>query len=490
MNTMLNLTEFEIRERRLRSVISYHGTASDLNEKSKKTALKCGSRTYQQCSDCSQGCAETVTYLIKDAAVIVHSPIGCCSNPSLTELQGEVVTRQRGLKPQRAQIICSNIREKDTIYGASEKLKKAAYAAKERFNPSAIFVHSSCAAGIIGEDLEAQTDQLEKELKIPVIPVFCEGFKSRIWSTGFDAAFHGILRKLVKPPEEKQADLVNVFNFVGNDTFSGLLKKLGLRVNYLVPLTDIRTISKMSEAACTAHICETLATYIANGLEKQYGVPEVKTPAPFGIKWTDQWLREVAKYTGKEEIVEQVIQSEHERIQPELEQIRERLKGIRVYIFAGDSYAHSLANMATDLGLELVGLTTLHHDQKTDGNTEELNTLNHLIKDKGEIENYSVCNKQPFQVIKIVKKLQPDLLIVRHMNMTILGTKLGIPSVLEGDVNVSAGYDGFIKLGKRLHEALLRKKVLKTIADHVELPYTDWWLQEEDPFYFDGGNKL
>jgi nitrogenase molybdenum-iron protein alpha chain len=146
--------------------------------------------------------------------------------------------------------------------------------------------------------------------------------------------------------------------------------------------------------------------------------------------------------------------------------------------------------MATDLGLELIGLTTLHHDQKTDGGGEVLNTLGHLIRSKGEIDNYSVCNKQPYQVFKIIKKLQPDILIVRHMNMTILGTKLGIPAVLEGDVNVSAGYEGLVKLGRRLHEALLRKKVLKTIGDHIELPYTDWWLNEENPFYFDGGNEL
>ena len=490
MSTTIETAELEIRERRLHSVITYHGTATDLNEKSKKVALKCGSRTYQQCSDCSQGCAETVTYLLKDAAVLIHSPIGCCSSPVHAEFQGETVTRARGIDPQRAKIICTNIREEDTIYGAGEKLKKAAREAVRRFNPAAIFIHSSCAASIIGEDLEKYADDLEDELGIKIIPVYCEGFRSRIWSTGFDAAYHGILRKIVQPPRKKETDLVNLFNFMGTDSFRPLLNKLGLRVNYLVPMADVETISRMSEAACSAHICETLATYVASVLEKQYGVPEVKAPAPFGIEWTDEWLRDIARHTGKEDIVEDVIRAEHERIQPELDDIREKLKGVRAYIFAGDSYAHSLANMATDLGLELIGLTTLHHDQTTDGGGEVLNTLGHLIRSKGEIDNYSVCNKQPYQVFKIVKKLQPDILIVRHMNMTILGTKLGIPAVLEGDVNVSAGYDGLVKLGRRLHEALLRKKVLKTIGDHVELPYTDWWLNEENPFYFDGGNEL
>jgi nitrogenase molybdenum-iron protein alpha chain len=489
MSVNLDLTEVEVRERRLKSVITYSGTAKDLNEKSKTTSLKCGSRTYQQCSDCSQGCAETVTYLIRDAAVVVHSPIGCCASASGANIQIDVVTKARNLSSQNVNIICSNIQEKDTVYGGTAKLREAVYEAKKRFNPSAIFIHSSCAAGVIGDDIESEATQLEEELGIPIVPVFCEGFKSRIWSTGFDAAFHGILRKIVKPPKQKQKDLVNIFNFVGSDTFSPLLSKLGLRANYLVPLANIDTISRMSEAACTAHICETLATYVAKGLEQEYGVPEVKAPAPFGFEWTDEWLREIARYTGKEDIVEGVIASEHERIKPELEEIKKKLKGLRVYIFAGDSYAHSLANMALDLGLELVGITTLHHDQKTDGNVESLDTLGHLIRTKGDVENYTVCNKQPYQVFKIVKKLNPDLMIVRHMNMTILCTKLGIPSVLEGDVNVSAGYDGIIKLGERLYDALQTKKILKNIAEHVELPYTDWWINQEDPFYFNGGEN-
>lgn len=489
MSVNIKSSEVEIRERRLNSIISYTGSAKDLNEKSKIQSLECGNRSYGQCSDCSQGCAETVTYLIRDAAVVVHSPIGCCNSASPTNLQAGVVTKARGLTPQKVNVICSNIQEKDTVYGGQEKLREAVYEAKRRFDPAAIFVHSSCAAGIIGDDIDSQADELEEELGIPIIPVFCEGFKSRIWSTGFDAGFHGILKKIVKPPTQKQNDLVNVFNFEGSDTFGPLLQKLGLRTNYVVPLATIDTISKMSEAVCTAHICETLATYVAKGLEQEYGVPEVKAPAPFGIDWTDQWLREIAKLTGKEDIVEQVIASEHLRVRPEIDEIREKLKGKKVYIFAGDSFAHSLANISLDLGLDLLGITTLHHDQKTDGDVEGLDTLSHLIESKGDVKNFTVCNKQPYQVVKILKKLKPDLLIVRHANMTILGTKLGIPTVLEGDANISAGYDGVAKLGNRLYEVMQTKKILENIAAHIEWPYTDWWFEQEDPFYFEGGNS-
>ncbi|MDR1611616.1 MAG: nitrogenase, partial [Planctomycetota bacterium] len=461
--------------------------ARDLHEQSRSGSLPCGERIYGQCSDCSQGCAETITYLVKNAAVVVHSPIGCCNNASNYHIQSGIVTKLRGTVPVPVRVICSNISEQETVYGGREKLREAIDEAYRRFHPAAVFVHSSCAAGIVGDDIESVADEKEDELGIPVVPVYCEGFKSKIWATGFDAAFHGILRKIVRPAEKKQPDLVNLFNFEGSDTFRPMLEKLGLRTNYVIPLADVDVIATLSEAACTAHICETLAMYAAKALEQNFGVPEVKSPPPFGLEWTDRWLREVARLTGRENVVEDVIAAEHARVLPDIEKVRAGLKGKKAYIFAGDSYAHSLANAALDIGLEVIGITTLHHDQLTDGKDNALDSLGQLVNERGNIEPFTVCNKQPFQLFKIMKKIRPDILIVRHMNMTVLGSKLGIPTILEGDVNISAGYDGIAKLGRRIEKAIRTRKILETIASHVELPYSEWWLEEEDPFYFERG---
>ncbi|MDR3072821.1 MAG: nitrogenase, partial [Clostridiales Family XIII bacterium] len=426
-----------------------------------------------------------LSYTIRGAAVIEHSPIGC-SLPAPTAVGIGVAVASRGLPPQGVNVISTNIMEEETVYGGAEKLRDTIREAFDRFEPTAIFVQSSCAAGIIGDDIESVTDEMQEELGIPVVPVFCEGFKSRIWSSGFDASFHGILRKIVGQPRKKRPDLVNVFNFEGTDTFSPLLAKLGLRVNYVVPLADIEQLKQLSEAACTAHICETLATYPAKALEQEYGVPEVKSPPPFGIGWTDAWIREIARLTQKEEAAESLIASEHERIAPKLAEMKERLKGKSVYIFAGDSYAHSIANMLLDLGLNLLGITTLHHDQTTDAGVDETDSLGKLVAAKGDVDNFSVCNKQPYQVHKILSRLKPDILITRHMNMSVLGAKLGIPTINDGDVNVSVGYDGLIMLGERILQAYRTRRIFETISQHYECPYTDWWLSEPDPYYFEG----
>ncbi len=472
-------SEVEVRDRRLKSIISFQGKASELQECSENLKRPDGGRRFTQCSDCAQMCAATVCYNVRGAAVVVHSPMGCFANTPQIHEQIKNSAAGRGVEPFKAQIICSNISEKETIYGGLKKLEEAISLAVERFSPTAIFVQSSCAAGIVGDDIESLADEMAERLGIPIVPVFCEGFKSKIWSSGFDAAYHGLLRKVVRKPEKKQEDLVNIFNFLGSDSFTPILAKLGLRPNYLVPLADIDTIARMGEAACSTQICETLGTYVVDVLEKEFGVPKINAPAPYGMDWTDRWYREVARVTGRSGMVEDLIEEEHARIRPELEELRAELSGKRVYIYAGDSYAHNMASLVTDLGMEICGITTLHHDMRTDGKDAADSTLSEMIRVAGDVDGFSVCNKQPYEVIKLIKRANPDFMIVRHMNMTILGGKLGIPCLLEGEINISAGYDGILILGKRIRDLLKARGILTTLKEYNTFPYTGWWMEQE-----------
>lgn len=490
MSEFTNTAEVEVRERRLQAILSYHGNAEDLLKKSNEGELKSINRTYSQCSSCAFSCSANSIVTVEDAVVIGHSPIGCSTQIPGRNVNVLAATGSWGMKPRGIRYISSNIEEKDTIYGAAEKLRTAIREADKRYHPKVIFIQSSCASGIIGEDLESIAGEMEQEVGYSIVPVYCEGFKSKIWASGFDASYHGILRKLVKAPKEKQKDLVNVFSFVGSDTFSKLLGKLGVRVNYMVTLNNLEEIEKMTEATCSATICETLSTYITNVLEKDYNVPNIVSPPPYGINWTDNWLREIAKFTGKSDIVEEVIKSEHERIRPRLEELRQQLQGKTIYVMSGQAFAYNLSNIAYDLGLKIVGVNQLHHDQHYDGD-HRFNALESLVEKTGNIENISVCNLQPYEIIKVLKKLKPDILLARHRGITPLGTKLGIVSLLEGDSNSSIGYDGLISMGERLVEALQTQVLVDNFANHAQIPYSKWWLEEiEDPFYFEGGKTV
>ena len=151
-------------------------------------------------------------------------------------------------------------------------------------------------SGIIGDDVEGIAAALEKEIGIPVVAVPCDGFRSRVWATGFDAAYHAILSRIVKPAVVKN-EKINIINFWGSDVFGSLLGRLGLAANYVTPFTTIERLERLSESMATVQVCHTLGTYLAAGLEQRFGVPEIKAPAPYGIPATDAWLRELGRVT-------------------------------------------------------------------------------------------------------------------------------------------------------------------------------------------------
>ena len=54
--------------------------------------------------------------------------------------------------------------EKDTIFGSSDALRKIILEVNKRYSPKAIFVTSSCATGIIGEDIDSVVDDVRDEI--------------------------------------------------------------------------------------------------------------------------------------------------------------------------------------------------------------------------------------------------------------------------------------------------------------------------------------
>jgi nitrogenase molybdenum-iron protein alpha chain len=478
-------SEVPIREQRLGSISGYQGTVGDLCRRSQTGTLVDQDRSFTQCTSCSSVTAICQLAMIQDAAVVNHAPLGCAGDFGNFNFINRSGQHKRGWKLANARLISSNLRENDMVFGGAAKLHEAIQAAFSRYQPKAIFITTSCASGIIGEDIEGLADKAEAELGIPIIPVYCEGFKSKIWATGFDAAYHGILRKVVKPAAQKRPEVINIINFWGDDIFTELLGKIGLVPNYVVPFSSIVQLEKLSEAGATVQICSTLGTYLAAGLEEQFGVPEVKAPPPYGVAGTDAWLRELGKVTHKEQEVEMLITSEKAAIAAELAELKTKLKGVRGFVSAGAIHGHSLISVLKELGLEVVGGCVWHHDQKFDHGDERADSLQHIITHYGDV-NFGVCSKQSFELVNLLNRLKPDIFVVRHNGMAVWGAKLGIPTFLMGDEHFGFGYRGLINYGQKIVDTIANPAYVKNLAAHTKLPYTAWWLQQE-PYSFMGG---
>jgi nitrogenase molybdenum-iron protein alpha chain len=434
------------------------------------------------------GCAEqTVEYQashVRDAVLIYHSPVGCSAGQAGTNISYRICSLRRGQTPTDAIGISTNLSERDMVYGGVEKLREAIDLAWERHRPNAIFIATSCATGIIGDDVESVTRERQEEFGIPVVPVFCEGFKSKHWSSGFDAIQHGILRQIVRRnPPRKQEDLVNVFVLSGSDIYTPILANLGLRVNLVVNVATVENLAQLSEASASTSFCYSLASYLGAALEQEFGVPEVKAPPPYGFAGTDAWLRAIAKITHREEQAERFIASEHERVRPKVEKLREQLSGLKGYVAMGEGFAHGVIAVLRELGVTLDGSLVYHHDPIYDNPDKQRDTLGHLIDTYGDIEYLSVANAQPYQLYNLLKRVDPDFIIIRQGGLAPLATRLGVAALpLEGDSNLPVGYQGIIDLGEELVSVLAQRKFHEDLAAHTTLPYKKSWLEQPDPF--------
>lgn len=483
-NINLTLPSVEIREIRLNSLTSYSGQASDLVKEAQARKAKDEPRSFMQCVGCSITKAACMAILIQDAAVVEHGPIGCSTCFHGYDFSYLNDGKKKGLEaPAQRRIFSTNVQEKDTVYGGSEKLRKTIKEAHERSGANAIFVLSTCATAIVGDDIESVCDEMEEELGIPVISIVCEGFRSKVWTTGFDAAYHGIARKLIKPAETKRDDLINVINFWGSDRFTDWFAPFGCKPNYITPFASVEQLAHSSESALTVQACSTLGSYLGAALEQEFGVPELPTAPPYGIAQTDRWFRAIGKALGKEDIAEQVIAEKKEKYLGRIDQLREIFKGKRAFVTGGAAHGHALMAVLGELGFDVVGSSIFHHDSVYDSERKENDQLDLRLSDYGDIPNFRVCSKQEYEIVNALHKLHPDIFISRHFGMSLWGAKFGIPSIQIDDEHFCMGYEGLVDYGERLITVMENNEFVLNLHKHAINPYTKWWF-DQDPDYF------
>jgi nitrogenase molybdenum-iron protein alpha chain len=474
----------QVREARLGSITGFQGTAAELVGCARRGQLRDGERSFTQCLGCSTSNAACTVILVQDAAVVSHGPVGCSACFHEFAFTYRVNGVHRGVeRPTPRRIFSTNLTEQETIFGGNEKLAAALREVHQRTHAAALFIVTTCTSAIIGDDVEGVAAAAEAELGVPVVAIFCEGFRSRIWTSGFDAGYHAIARKLIKPAREKDPTRVNVINFWGADIFTPLLGRIGLRPRYLTPYATVQDLAESADAVATVQVCATLGSYLGAALEQHFGVPEIKVAAPYGIAQTERWWRELGRMTGKAAEVERLLAEERERWLPRIEALRAQLQGKTAYVTAGASHGHALIAVLRELGLAVQGAAVFHHDPLYDNGAVGADALQAVVEDSGDVPGYSVCNKQEYELANILDKVRPDVLLARHGGMTLWGGKFGIPSLLVGDEHFGMGFQGVVNYGERILDAIENDEFVKNLARHAINPYTDWWMRQR-PFHF------
>ena len=467
-----------IRENRLGSITGFVGDLETLVKKSEDGSLRNRERCFSQSSSCLSGCALNALAAIRNVAVVYHAPAGCTAMASNDAVKfGQIAARVN--KTTNSVFVCTDLNEKDTVFGATNDLAKIIRHTYEVYKPDAIFVSTSCVSGVTGEDVDGVASDLDKELPIPVIPVHCEGFKSRIWASGFDISDHAVLQGIVQPPKQKRRT-INIKNFyesarpqitkIFNEVFDA-------EPQFLYCNSTIEELSHLSEALATVCICGTLGTYLGNALEEKYGVPYVRTINHSGVTGFETWLRGIGDAIGKRAEAEAYIEKQRAIYLPQIEEVTAQLKGLKAVIGMGPGFTYEIARVLQEFGMTVEYALAWHYDYKYD-NGKVPPALEHLLANSPKDMKVAVADQQNYEVLNILNHYKPDVYFSRHPGTTVWAIKQGFAAVFVADEYTVFGYEGTLSFAKLIRDTVTNRSFEKNLAARIKLPYTKWWYEQ------------
>ena len=479
MSVNLHSSDVPTREARLGSITGYHGDLKDLVNQSRCGTLKNRERCFSQSSSCASGCAISQLLAIRDVAVVYHAPSGCSLVGAGTNVLYSQLAAGIGEK-YNSVVVGTDMDENDTVFGAEKTLRNIIVHTYETYHPKAIFISSSCVSGVIGEDIDSLVSELQDEFDIPVISIHCEGFKSRIWASGFDISDHAILQGIVKPPKEKR-QVINFKNFFESHRkqITNLFAEFDVGVQFLFANSTVEELEHLSESLATVCICGTLGTYLGNALEELYKVPYIRTINPMGVIGFEAWLREIGKVIDKSQKVEAYIEKQRAIYLPQIEEVVKELKGRRAVIGMGPGYTYEISRVLQEFGIEVVWAAAWHYDYQYDDNHVPP-ALDYLEQNSPNNIKLSVADQQNYEVLNILNEYKPDLYFSRHPGSTVWAIKQGITAVFVADEYMVFGYEGALRFAKAIVDALKNRSFEENLAARVKLPYTQWWYQQNN----------
>jgi nitrogenase molybdenum-iron protein alpha chain len=486
-----------IKEDRVGSVNAYAGKISQLVKEGKKEGhfvqLR---RKFQQTAMCMMTQTTGRIISVREAALVIHGAIGCGAAGIAGYRQiFKNIPPELG-KPPDFELcgISTNLNERDIVYGGVEKLKKTIIEAERRYGPKAIFVITSCASGVMGDDIEGAVEAVKDKVKATIVPIHCEAFKTGISQTAFDSMAHAVVKYLVKEPRSKQEDLVAVpapFSITWSDRLEieRLLGKMGLRALLIPDFATVTELERLSEVALVAPTCPSYGDYWQLALHEKFDIPYFRHPAPLGIKNTETWLRTIGEFTGKEKEAEKLIEEELTVVTPEIEKLKKEFKGKngRIIVSAGLARAVFIPRFAADLGMEVSAVNTLELDPYI------IDELKNVYEDIGDFEIHA-SNIQSFEQSHMLKRLNPEL----YTGCPFMGLYKREASNVRNhsfrhDFSPPAlqiGFRGLLTYGYVMQRAFNNPSLCKTLHRTQPKPYKAWWYQQPDILYYTKENAV
>lgn len=300
---------------------------------------------------------------VKDQITISHGPVGCGQYSWWA--RRNYYNGQTGINTFGTMHVTTDFQEKDIVYGGDKGLDAAMRELKGLFPlANGIGVLSECPVGLIGDDIEAVSKQVEKDLEIPVVPVRCEGFRGVSQSLGHhianDTIRDHILGKggILEEETPYDVNLIGDYN-IGGDGWSSrkILEEMGLRV--ITQWTGDASVNEMkiaSRAKYNLIHCYRSMNYICRHMEEEYGVPWLEFNF-FGPTKTYESIRKIAALFDDtiQANAEKVIEKYKPVMDAVIAEYKPKLEGKTVMLYVGGLRPRHTVGAYEDLGMEIIG---------------------------------------------------------------------------------------------------------------------------------------
>ncbi|MDR2825728.1 MAG: nitrogenase [Deltaproteobacteria bacterium] len=406
--------------------------------------------------------------------------------------------------PRGSLWLSTNLGERDVVRGGEKKLEEAIRSADMRYRPISIIVVSTCVPGIIGDDIDSIATRLQPEINAIIVPVHCEGFKTKIMATAYDAIYHGMIRNILPTGRRRRAgedyikenlvvdeaaefaekqrlsrtvNLMNVSTMSPQDEneLKRLLGALDLEANIYPCYAHPLDIVKATQAALSISTCPTHDDYFVKHLQAKYGVPYILKHMPVGINNTSLWLRDIAAFFGEQDKAERFIAREVAELEKALTPLRASLAGKKAMLSAGEVRTLATAVWLQELGLTITAVRPYHYDEFGEVDLQK------LVAEKDLTVN--VATVHPFESAHLMADNPPDIYL-GHNADTIWAAKQGIAVLpMYGGPNTYVGYQGAFDIARRINMILKNPSFNRNLARHVRQPYNSGWFKAE-PFSY------
>lgn len=317
------------------------------------------------------GCKGVVLGPTRDIINITHGPIGCGYYSWLTR-RNQTDAGEDG-ENYMPYCFSTDMQDSNIVFGGEKKLTQAIREAYEIFKPHTIAIFSTCPIGLIGDDVHQVARDMKKELGINVFGFSCEGYKGVSQSAGHHIANNGIFTHVVGLDDTDKGgkfkvNLLGEYN-IGGDGFviDKLFKEAGITmVSTFSGNSSIHDFENCHTADLNMVMCHRSINYIAEMMEKKYGIPWIKINF-IGAEETARSLRKIAEYFDDKELtakVEKIIKREMKAVKEAAKEILPRTEGKLSMIFVGGSRAHHYQELFKEIGMTTVaaGYEFAHRD--------------------------------------------------------------------------------------------------------------------------------